>query len=138
MHAIIVEANPVAVTAELDIRLGQFNEERVGPRHTFNFALSVRDGQGDLVAGLVGETLRNALLVSVLWVHARWSREILDDSLHFATREPHDREVAAVVRDALLVERFGLRERSAGKHGDEDEDGHEENAAVRCDRGEPG
>ena len=71
MHPITVEANPVAVAAELDTRLGQFNEEQVGPRNTLNFVLSVRDGKGELVAGLVGETLWNALLVSVLWVHAQ-------------------------------------------------------------------
>jgi GNAT superfamily N-acetyltransferase len=44
--------------------------DHFGPRNTFNFVLSVRDGQGELVAGLIGETLWNALLVSVLWVHA--------------------------------------------------------------------
>jgi GNAT superfamily N-acetyltransferase len=71
MHAVTVEDNPVAVAAELDIRLRQFNEEQVGPRNTLNFVLSVRDDQGELVAGLVGETLWNALLVSVLWVHAQ-------------------------------------------------------------------
>jgi GNAT superfamily N-acetyltransferase len=71
MHPITVETNPAALAAELDARLGQFNEEQVGPRNTLNFVLSVRDGKGELVAGLVGETLWNALLVSVLWVHAQ-------------------------------------------------------------------
>jgi GNAT superfamily N-acetyltransferase len=71
MHPITVEANAVAVAAELDSRLAQFNEEHVGPRNTFNFVLSVRDDHGDLVGGLIGETLWNALLVSVLWVHAQ-------------------------------------------------------------------
>jgi GNAT superfamily N-acetyltransferase len=71
MHPITVEASPIAVAAELDTRLGEFNEEQMGPRNTHNFVLSVRDGTGELVAGLVGETLWNALLVSVLWVHAQ-------------------------------------------------------------------
>jgi GNAT superfamily N-acetyltransferase len=69
MHPITVEANPVAVAAELDSRLDEFNEAQVGPRNTHNFVLSVRDAKGDLLAGLVGETLWNALRVSVLWVH---------------------------------------------------------------------
>ena len=51
MHPITVEANPVAVAAELDTRLGQFNEEQVGLRNTLNFVLSVRDRKGEL--GLV-------------------------------------------------------------------------------------
>jgi hypothetical protein len=51
MHPITVEASPVAVAAELDTRLGQFNEEQVGPRNTLDFVLSVRDGQGELVGG---------------------------------------------------------------------------------------
>jgi hypothetical protein len=63
-----LKPNPLAVAAELDARLGQFNEEHVGPRNTLNFVLSVRDGNGKLVGGLVGETLWNALLVSVLWL----------------------------------------------------------------------
>ena len=71
MYPITVAANAVAVAAELDARLGQFNEEQVGPRNTLNFVLSVRDGEGDLVAGLVGETLWNAVLASVLWVDAQ-------------------------------------------------------------------
>jgi GNAT superfamily N-acetyltransferase len=71
MHPITVEVSPVAVAAELDTRLGQFNEAQIGPRNTHNFVLSVRDSTGDLLAGLVGETLWNALLVSVLWVHAQ-------------------------------------------------------------------
>ncbi len=70
MHPITVEANAGAVAAELDGLLKQFNEEQIGPRNTLNFVLSVRDGNGELVAGLIGETLWNALLVSVLWVHA--------------------------------------------------------------------
>jgi hypothetical protein len=41
MHPITVEASPVAVAAELDTRLGQFNEEQIGPRNTLNFVLSV-------------------------------------------------------------------------------------------------
>ena len=32
MPPVTVEASPVAVAAELDIRLGQFNEEQIGPR----------------------------------------------------------------------------------------------------------
>ena len=71
MHPITGEANSDAVAAELDTRLGQFNEQQVGPRNTLNFVLSVRDDRGALVAGLVGETLWNALLVSVLWVDAQ-------------------------------------------------------------------
>jgi GNAT superfamily N-acetyltransferase len=70
MHPITVEANPDAVAAELDTRLKQFSEDQVGPRNTHNFVLSVRDDKGELVGGLIGETLWNALLVSVLWVHA--------------------------------------------------------------------
>jgi ribosomal protein S18 acetylase RimI-like enzyme len=69
MHPITVEVDPVAVAAELDSRLDKFNEAQVGPRGTYNFVLSVRDAKGGLVAGLVGETLWNALRVGVLWVH---------------------------------------------------------------------
>ena len=71
MHPITIEANQTAVAAELDAELGRFNEQQIGPRNTVTFVLSVRDGKGELVAGLVGETLWNALLVSVLWVHAQ-------------------------------------------------------------------
>jgi GNAT superfamily N-acetyltransferase len=71
MYPITVEANPAAAAAELDSRLRQFNEEQIGPRNTLEFVLSARDDKSGLVAGLVGETLWNALLVSVLWVHER-------------------------------------------------------------------
>jgi GNAT superfamily N-acetyltransferase len=70
MYQVKVEANP-AVAEEIDAQLGQFNEEQVGPANTFSFVLSVRDDEGELIGGLIGETLWNALLVSVLWVHAR-------------------------------------------------------------------
>ena len=71
IHPITLEANPDAVAAELDTRLKQFSEDQAGPRNTLHFVLAVRDGEGELVGGLIGETLWNALLVSVLWVHAR-------------------------------------------------------------------
>jgi GNAT superfamily N-acetyltransferase len=71
MHPIMVDPDPAATAAELDTRLKQFSEEQVGPRNTLHFVLSVRDGNGGLVGGLIGETLWNALLISVLWVHAQ-------------------------------------------------------------------
>lgn len=56
--------------AELSARLVEFNEQRVGPRKTLRFMLSVRDDTGLLLAGLTGETFWNALFVHDLWVDA--------------------------------------------------------------------
>src|SRR5947207_1631512 len=72
MRPITFEENADAVAAELNSRLGQFNEQHAGPRITLKFVLAVRDDNGELVGGLVGETLWNTLYVGVLWVHEEY------------------------------------------------------------------
>ena len=69
MYPVTVETNP-AVAAEIDAQLNHFNEKQIGPRNSFSIVLSVRDGKGELVGGLIGETLWNAFWVGVLWVHS--------------------------------------------------------------------
>ena len=71
MQPITFEENADAVAAELDTRLGQFNDQQAGPRNRLKFVLAVRDDDGELLGGLVGETLWNTLYVGVLWVHVQ-------------------------------------------------------------------
>jgi GNAT superfamily N-acetyltransferase len=71
MRPISFEENADEVAAELDTRLGQFNDQQAGPRNRLKFVLAVRDDDGELLGGLVGETLWNTLYVGVLWVHAQ-------------------------------------------------------------------
>jgi|SRR5437667_4585050 len=71
MRPITFEENADAVAAELNSRLGQFNDQRAGPRNVLKFVLALRDDNGELVGGLVGETLWNTLYIGVLWVHAQ-------------------------------------------------------------------
>ncbi len=62
------DADQPAVAHELLQRLLEFSEAQIGPRHTKAFALTVRGADGQVIAGLTGEFLWNALYVSVLWV----------------------------------------------------------------------
>lgn len=60
--------NLAEVGAELDKRLGDFNEEWAGPRRSRPVVLTVRDAEGTLIAGLTAEIFWNALHVHILWV----------------------------------------------------------------------
>jgi GNAT superfamily N-acetyltransferase len=57
-----------AVSAQLFQRLLEFSEAQIGPRHTREFALTVRGEDGQILGGLTGELIWNALYVGVLWV----------------------------------------------------------------------
>jgi GNAT superfamily N-acetyltransferase len=73
MHTINVESD-WALSTELGEHLNAFSEQQVGPRKTFRFAISARDDEGALVAGLTGETFWNGLYVHILWVHSTQRR----------------------------------------------------------------
>jgi len=70
MHLVILEsdADASAVAGQLLQRLLEFNEAQIGPRHTHEFALTIRDDHRNIVGGLSGEFLWNALYITVLWV----------------------------------------------------------------------
>ena len=57
-----------AVSAQLFRRLVEFSEAEIGPRNTREFALTVRREDGQILGGLTGELIWNALYVGVLWV----------------------------------------------------------------------
>ena len=56
------------MAADLGARLSRFNEVQAGPLHTRHIALTVRDGNRNVIAGLTGEIFWNALYVHLLWV----------------------------------------------------------------------
>jgi len=56
------------VSAQLFRRLLEFSEAEIGPRNTREFALTVRADDGQILGGLTGELIWNALYVGVLWV----------------------------------------------------------------------
>jgi hypothetical protein len=69
MHPILSENQNLAeVATELGNRLTRFNEDRAGPLQTRHIALTVRDDEGRIVAGLTGEIFWNALYVHLLWL----------------------------------------------------------------------
>ena len=55
-----------AVSAQLFRRLLEFSEAEIGPRNTREFALTVRREDGQILGGLTGELIWNALYVGVL------------------------------------------------------------------------
>ena len=67
--------NLAEVGAELDKRLGDFNEEWAGPRRSRPVVLTVRDAEGTLIAGLTAEIFWNALHVHILWVDEQYRRQ---------------------------------------------------------------
>jgi GNAT superfamily N-acetyltransferase len=69
MHPILSENENLAeVATELGNRLIRFNEDRAGPLQTRYVALTVRDDDGRMIAGLTGEIFWNALHIDLLWV----------------------------------------------------------------------
>jgi GNAT superfamily N-acetyltransferase len=76
MHSITSEdQNVLEVSAELRDRLTRFNEAHAGPLRTRQIALTVRNEEGAIVAGLAGESLWNALYVHLLWVDEEYRRQ---------------------------------------------------------------
>jgi ribosomal protein S18 acetylase RimI-like enzyme len=67
--------NLAEVSAELERRLGDFNEEWAGPLRTRPVVLTVRNAEGSLIAGLTAEIFWNALYVDVLWVDEKYRRQ---------------------------------------------------------------
>ena len=57
-----------AVAAEIDAALKHWNERQVGPLNTEHIALTIRDENGELLAGLVAEMFWTFLYVADLWV----------------------------------------------------------------------
>jgi GNAT superfamily N-acetyltransferase len=75
MLAITSEDHNLAdVAADLGARLIRFNEGHAGPVHTRHVALTVRDENRHLIAGLTGEIFWNALYVHLLWVDEPYRR----------------------------------------------------------------
>ena len=65
---IVLEPDYAAAASELGRALADWNEQQAGPRHTHLFALTIRAGDGDLLAGLAGEMFWTFLYISLLWV----------------------------------------------------------------------
>jgi GNAT superfamily N-acetyltransferase len=69
MHPITSEDQNLAeVSTELGTRLTRFNEDHAGPLRTRHIALTVRDHDGKMIAGLTGEIFWNALYIHLVWV----------------------------------------------------------------------
>jgi GNAT superfamily N-acetyltransferase len=69
MHSITSEDHNVReVAADLADRLTRFNEAHAGPLRTRHIALTVRNEEDAMIAGLAGEIFWNALYVHLLWV----------------------------------------------------------------------
>jgi GNAT superfamily N-acetyltransferase len=68
MHQIVEGEDSASVVEDLESRLKSFNEHHAGPADTQPLVLSVRDNDGNLIAGLTGEFFWNALYVAVVWV----------------------------------------------------------------------
>jgi GNAT superfamily N-acetyltransferase len=82
MRPVISEAdNLVEVANELESRLTHFNEAHAGPLRTRHIALTVRDEDGVLIAGLTGEIFWNALYVDLLWVDENYRHQGYGTSL---------------------------------------------------------
>jgi GNAT superfamily N-acetyltransferase len=56
----------------LDARIYEYNVATTGIRDGRLLALTVRDGAGEIVAGLSGWTWGGCLGIEQLWVHADW------------------------------------------------------------------
>jgi GNAT superfamily N-acetyltransferase len=65
---ITLEAEPEPLATELGSRLRAWNDELMGPANRQRFTLSVRDDDGNVIAGLVGEQFWNVLYIEALWV----------------------------------------------------------------------
>jgi GNAT superfamily N-acetyltransferase len=73
MHPITSEHHNLAeIARELGDRLTRFNEDRAGPLRTRHIALTSRDDNAKIIAGLTGETFWNALYIHLLWVDAEY------------------------------------------------------------------
>src|SRR3954468_981844 len=73
MHPITSEDhNAPAVSTALGNHLTRFNEDHAGPLRTRHIALTVRETDGTMIAGLTGEIFWNALYVHLLWVHEQY------------------------------------------------------------------
>ena len=68
MVAIAVEPEQDETRAAVLRGLSAHNQERVGPRNTKPLAISLRDENGDIVGGLVGELKWEWLYVDLLWI----------------------------------------------------------------------
>jgi GNAT superfamily N-acetyltransferase len=62
------EQDAASVAHDLASRLRTFNEERAGPLDSKPLVLSIRNENGDVVAGLSGWFFWNTLFVDILWV----------------------------------------------------------------------
>lgn len=76
-----LEQDHAAASAEVIGALVQWNERQVGPRNPYNFTLSVRSDDDQLLGGLVGEIYWMHLYVAVLWVHDQYRRHGLGRQL---------------------------------------------------------
>jgi len=92
------------VSAALSSRLYEFNEEATGHRDGRRLAFTVRDVDGELLAGLVGWTWGGCGYVDLLWVGEDLRGRGLGDRL-LATAEASARE-AGCDRMALATHSF--------------------------------
>ncbi|MCU4178280.1 GNAT family N-acetyltransferase [Bosea sp. BH3] len=70
MVAIAVEPGQDETRAAVLRGLSAHNEAKVGPRNTKPLAISLRDDDGRIVGGLVGELKWEWLYVDLLWIDA--------------------------------------------------------------------
>jgi GNAT superfamily N-acetyltransferase len=67
-------SDPGAVSRELWKGLVKFNREQAGPLHYERTVLSVRDGKGKLLGGLILQSYWRESYVELLWLSARARR----------------------------------------------------------------
>lgn len=76
MYAITPEHHHAAeVSADLTARLIRFNEQHTGPMQKRQIALTVRNDNGIMIAGLAAEIFWNGFYVHQLWVDAEHRRQ---------------------------------------------------------------
>jgi GNAT superfamily N-acetyltransferase len=68
MVAITVEASQDETRAAVVRGISAHNEARVGPRNTKPLTISLRNEQGEIVGGLVGELKWEWLYVDLFWI----------------------------------------------------------------------
>ena len=70
-RATVERSDPGAVSRELWKGLVKFNRERAGPHHYVRTVVSVRDGKGRLLGGLILESYWRESYIELLWLSAR-------------------------------------------------------------------
>lgn len=117
MVAIRVEASQDETRAAVVRGISAHNEARVGPRNTRPLAISLRNEQGEIIGGLVGELKWEWLYVDLFWIdEAHRGSGHGEAMLRQAEQEARDYGARGVYLTTLSIqaprfyERLGYRE----------------------------